>query len=602
MSVEKKYQKLTDVEHVLKRPARYVGSTKPHTAMSWAVDDGKIVKKSITYNPALLKLFDEIISNSVDESKRPDSHLDTIKVKIEPNGKITVEDNGGIPVVVHKEHKQYVPEMIFSELRAGSNFDDDNTDMVTGQNGEGSSLVTILSTSFKVTTADGKNKFMQVFKNNLSTRSKPSIAPDARQFTKIEFIPDYERLGCELDEGNMDKLIKRVYDVAGCNPKLKVSLNGKRIKINSFKDYIKLHTDSFQYCENEHWRVGVAGSEDGFQHVSFVNGSETHLGGTHINYVMNQIVDDLRDFFKRKHKVNVRPADIKNHMMLFVDCSIHNPRYSSQTKEDLITEVRDYGTEFEVPKTVINKIIKSDVIQDVLDWVESKQNAAEKAALRKSQKALSKKKVASHIPANGKDREKTTLFITEGLSAISNLVNVRDTNLHGGFPLKGKPKNINGMKPTDIVKNEELNNIMSILGLVIGEPATDLNYGRVAIMSDQDPDGLCIRALLVNFFSMWKELFEDERIVILQTPLIIARKGKDVKRYYSMADYQKDVDNVAGYEIEYLKGLGSLSVDEYDRAINEPIFDVVELDDDGEQRIEMAFGKDTNKRKEWLLA
>jgi DNA topoisomerase-2 len=123
MSIEKKFRKLDDITHVLQRPSMYIGSIKPHTSKKYILVDGKMCPLELTYNPGLLKIFDEIITNSVDEHKREGSKLDTIKVSIR-DGKFEVWDNGGIPVVKHKEEDQWIPEMIFSNLKAGSNFDD----------------------------------------------------------------------------------------------------------------------------------------------------------------------------------------------------------------------------------------------------------------------------------------------------------------------------------------------------------------------------------------------------------------------------------------------------------------------------------------------
>jgi len=123
-SIDKKYQKLTDVEHVLHRPGMYVGSIKTHTEECWILENGKFVLKWVSYNPGFLKLFDEIISNSVDEHIR-DPKLTKIKVTIDQQAhRITVHDNGGIPVKIHSKYNEWIPEMIFSNLKAGSNFDD----------------------------------------------------------------------------------------------------------------------------------------------------------------------------------------------------------------------------------------------------------------------------------------------------------------------------------------------------------------------------------------------------------------------------------------------------------------------------------------------
>ena len=168
VNIEKKYQKLTDTEHVLLRPGMYVGSIKPHTEEVFLPMKGKdqFQLTEVTYNPGFLKLFDEIVSNSVDEHKR-NSKLNKVKVDIDmATGQISIWDNGGIPVKIHKEYDEWVPEMIFSNLKAGSNFDDTEDRVVVGTNGVGSTLTNIFSKEFIIETCDGKKQFVQTFKNN----------------------------------------------------------------------------------------------------------------------------------------------------------------------------------------------------------------------------------------------------------------------------------------------------------------------------------------------------------------------------------------------------------------------------------------------------
>ena len=122
--IEQKYQKLTDIEHVLLRPFMYIGSISPHTGEQYLFDGEKVWNEEVTYNPGFLKLFDEIISNSVDEHRR-NLKLNEIRVTINRDtNTLSIWDNGGIPVEKHPVHKEWIPEMIFSNLKAGSNFDD----------------------------------------------------------------------------------------------------------------------------------------------------------------------------------------------------------------------------------------------------------------------------------------------------------------------------------------------------------------------------------------------------------------------------------------------------------------------------------------------
>ena len=189
MSIDKKYQKLDDISHVIARPGMYIGSIKPHTATKWVLDNDKMVQQELTYNPGFLKIFDEIITNSVDESKRTGSKLTTVKVTIKDNT-ISIWDNGGIPVVKHTEHNEWIPEMIFSNLKSGSNFDDTEERSWAGTNGVGSTLTNIYSNEFIISTCDGKNHFYQTYKNNMRDRVDAIIKKSKSAHTEITFKPE----------------------------------------------------------------------------------------------------------------------------------------------------------------------------------------------------------------------------------------------------------------------------------------------------------------------------------------------------------------------------------------------------------------------------
>lgn len=236
-----KLKVLSDIEHMLYRPGMYIGSVINETVDKYILDEetGKFYKKSVSYNPGFHKLFDEIISNAVDESKRIGSKLDTIKVEIDlEKNSISILDNGGIPVIIHKDTGMYVPEVCFSVLKAGTNFDDTEDRTGVGTNGVGASCCCIWSKTFIVETADGINKFKQVFSDNMNSRTVAKISPCEKNYTKITYIPDIERFGMTIiDKDTYDCLVSRVYEVAGTNLKLKVYIDGKQIKIKSFKDY-----------------------------------------------------------------------------------------------------------------------------------------------------------------------------------------------------------------------------------------------------------------------------------------------------------------------------------------------------------------------------
>ena len=481
--ITEKYKKLDEISHVLLRPGRYIGSINPHTELGYVynIDSNKMEQKEITYTPALLKIFDEVVSNSVDFSKTEDGkHVSTVKISVDRiTGEISVFDDGGIHVIKHEEHDQWIPEMIF-ELRSGSNFDDteSDNDYSTGQNGEGAALTSIFSTSFLVETSDGYNKFHQEHINNSREKTEPKISKSDKHFTKITWMPDYCKFNLDgLDEGNYCSLLKRTVDLAGCNPNLKVYFNNTLLKIKSFEDYIKLYTEDFVFESNVEWKIGISHSTVGFEHLSFVNSTLTKVGGPHVEYIATQITNKLREFFKKKHKVDVKPSDIKNHFSLFIDASIKKPRYSSQTKESLITEIKNFGTSIELSDKFIRNILKTEIVQSILDWISAKEKAQLMADLRKANKNLDKsdpKRVEGFHDAGTKNREEASIFIAEGISALSGLLSGRDPKTMACFPLRGKPINVSPMDLKSILENSEFKNLMTITGLQFGVKVEEL--------------------------------------------------------------------------------------------------------------------------------
>lgn len=617
-SIEQKFKKLSEVEHVLHRPGRYIGAIAPHTEETWVYDmsTNTMQKMEMTYNPGFLKLFDEVISNSVDHSKRPEGkHLDVIRVDVNiDKGEISVYDNGGIPVEMHSELKQWVPEMIF-ELRAGSNFDDDDQAMLTGQNGEGAALTNIFSKRFVVETCDGKKKFKMVFEDNSQTRNKPVItdAEGAKGYTRITYSLDFEKLKCEMTEDNLIMLLKRVVDVAGLNTHLKVYWNGTRIQTRTFKDYVNMYRSEFAYDETPHWRVAVASADNGFEHVSFVNGTHTKIGGTHILYAGMQIWEAIRAHIKKKHKIDVKPSELRQQVMLFVDCDIVNPRYSSQTKEDLITEPSQYKTSWTVPDKMIRSIINSSIVQNILDWAAAKQAQEEMKELRKLNKEVDKvdpRRVDKFTDAiERKNRHLCELYMAEGDSARKSIQEVRGKNPYiGSIALRGKIKNVCDASTADILSSEQIAAIMTVNGLKIGEKVKsihDLRFGKIVIMTDQDLDGHHIFALACNFFSkFWPELFELGVIYKLTTPLIIAKTKTEEFEFFNDADYEAWSQKAPKHTFERFKGLGTFTSKEFKKVIDNRekyLTQVTPLEAADYASIQLAFsGSLADDRKEWL--
>jgi len=598
--IEEKYKKLTDEQHVLLRPSMYLGSMKPSTSMKFIIDDEMIIKKEITFIPAFLKLIDEIVMNSIDESKRVGSKLNSIKVDLSSD-KVIIHDNGGIEVVKNKDHNEWIPEMVFSNMRAGSNFSDDEERTWAGTNGVGSSCVNIFSTEFIVSTCDGKNHFTQTFSNNMSYRTKPSIKPSTKKHTQISFIPDFQRFGIDkIDEDHFKIIEKRIYDLAGCNPGIKFTFNGNTINCKSFEDYVKLYVQDyfFESSKNKNWSIAIALSENGFQQVSFANSTETYDGGTHIDYIMNQIIVALREFFMKKHKVDIKPSELKQHMFLFLDSTIINPSFSSQTKEKLITEIKDFGSTFEVSDKLIQSILKSEIVNSILDWIQKKKDAE----TSKMERSLKKVKVDKLIDCNTSNRETAEIFIMEGLSALGDFRQYRNPKTQAAFTLRGKFINTNTITNKKILENEEASGLLTSLGLSLFDKSIkNLRFGSIIINSDMDFDGDSITGLLLNFFSRWPELFQRKIVKRSITPLLVIKIGKEKKYFYNHNEYEEWLvkNKNKKFELDYKKGLGSLETEEFKEMIQNTKLITFKPDDISD--IDAWFGNNPVLRKNKLI-
>ena len=606
-SIEQKYRKLSDIEHVLLRPGMYCGSIKPREDdIPLLGDDGKFSIRKVSYNPALMKIFDEIVSNAVDEHRR-NPKLDELRVTVDPgSGMVKVWDNGGIPVVKHAEYDEWVPEMIFSNLKAGSNFNDDEERLVAGTNGVGSTLTNIFSVKFRVRTSDGKNAFEQTFSNNMRERTEAKVIKWKEKFTEITFRPDLARFGLEsIDADHLEMMRRRCIDLAACNPKLRVSFNGVERKFPTFQDYCKLYNESVIYEETDRWKVGIAPSAGSFMQVSFVNSVETKDGGAHVDYVMSQIIEWLREKVKRKHKLDLRPAELRNHFFLFVQADIVNPAFSSQTKEKMITEPKEFGSKFEISEKTLKAIMASEVVQRILDWAQQKALADERKQLRELNRNLDKGKVLKLIDAKGKERDKCTLGLFEGDSAVSFFRKFRDPNSQGAFPLRGKFINVTELSNTRVIQNQEVKDLLVAIGLKMGEEPKNLRYGKILIYADADVDGDSIAGLLMNFFGRyWPELFEQNRICRVMTPLVVVKKKDETIPFYTAKEFeawsakQKDLNK---WDIAYKKGLAALEDEEAKEIVQHPRMFAVSGGPELKPTLDAWFASDPAIRKQKIL-
>ncbi|KAK5937055.1 DNA topoisomerase 2 [Knufia obscura] len=644
--VSEQYQKLTQLEHIIKRPDTYVGSTEKTEKQTWVfnTETNSMEFREISYVPGLFKIFDEILVNAAD-NKQNDASMNEIKVTIDRDlGEISVHNNGkGIPIEIHSKEKVYIPELIFGHLLAGSNFDDNQQKVTGGRNGYGAKLCNIFSTEFSIETCSKshKKKYKQTWTDNMSKMGKAKIADTNHKddYTKVTFKPDFARFGLDgLDDDHAALFTRRVYDLCGTIQGVKVYLNGSRLPINGFKKYIELYTKAIKKERGEEakndsseiitekygdrWEIGFAVSDGSFQQVSFVNSIATTVGGTHVNYVADQITNKLADIVKKRNKggAQLKPNQIRNHIFVFVNCLIVNPAFSSQTKEQLTTKASQFGSKFQVSDDFMKKVQKTEVITNILSFAQQKADQILKKSDGSRRSRMHDPKLTDANKAGTKDGHLCTLILTEGESAKGMAMAGRavvGADLFGVFPLRGKLLNVRDASIDQISKNKEIQNIKNFLGLQHKKTYTDtkgLRYGHLMIMTDQDHDGSHIKGLLINFLQVqFPSLLKlPDFLVEFITPIIKVYKGDSRKptksrAFYTMPEYTawKEAHHAEkGWEHKYYKGLGTSSTEESQEYFNDldrhhKDFDVMK--DEEAELIELAFSKKkADERKEWL--
>ena len=643
VTLSKKYQKKSAIQHILDAPDTYVGSIEKVESMQHILNEtgDKIIEKNIEYIPGLFKLFDEGIVNCRDHvvrmlqaisSGQPNCiPVSNIEITISDDGTITMlNDGNGIDVAEHPEHKTWIPQMIFGELRTSTNYDKEEKKIVGGKNGFGFKLVLIWSTYGAVETIDHVRglKYRQEFKDNLSEICKPSITKcKTKPYTKVTFKPDYARLGLSGLTPDMIALLKkRTYDIAAVTDKaIKVKYNGQLVPVKNFQQYIDMYigdkADAPRVYEESgsdgRWEYAVALTPTNeFVQVSFVNGIHTAKGGKHVEYILNQITKKLGEYIEKKKKVKVNPNSIKEQLILFLRCDIENPAFDSQTKDYMNTPSSKFGSKCEVSDKFIEKVAKMGVMDAALQLTEVKENKAAKKT--DGVKSKSVRGIPKLTDANwaGTDKSSSCVIIfCEGDSAKAGIISglsSEDRNTIGVYPMKGKILNVRGEAVKKISENKEIAEIKKILGLETGKKYNtiedvhkSLRYGKVLFMTDQDLDGSHIKGLGINLFqSEWPTLALIPGFIgFMNTPILKAKKGATELNFYNDGEYNawKEKNDTSGWKLKYYKGLGTSTGKEFREYFEKKKLVGFEHSEKSDDAIDMVFNKKrADDRKDWL--
>ena len=592
--------KLTEREHILKRPGMYLGSSTLTKSKEYIISKNEkgndyFKETEISYVPGLVKIFNELIDNSIDEYVRTDGKFaNKIDVTIDSTS-FSVQDNGrGIPVteVETPEGLLYQPELAWTHARAGSNFEDENSTTI-GTNGVGSMIASVFSKEFVGISNDGKNKCTVKCTNNNETIDTKISKPTGKQGVFVSIIPDIKRFGLEIISDSHIKMIEqRLYNLSVSYPNITFKLNSERIKLNS-KKFLSMFGENGTIVEKENFSIGVFHStSDDFKQFSLMNGLNLSAGGTHIDYISYYIVKNLRDKIVKKYKT-IKPNDVKRKLFIVtIMKNFKGPMYETQTKEKLTNPTKDISTYFEDLDLdgFANKVYRNKAITDsIIDYFKIAEEFKKKQELKGLNKVKKKIKSEKYTRAVGENK---ILVVCEGASAKGGLMPILGRKGIAYYEIRGKPMNAYSGSQQKFTGNKELTELYQIV--------KNEGFEYVVTGTDQDLDGIHIASLLVGFYKKYlPEELAAGKLGRLQTPIFFTRGkgGKPKDWFYTL----RDIPTEKG---EYMKGLGSFEVDDLSHIISiDGLEKMITLfDDTSAESIEEWLGIDSEPRKKYIMS
>ncbi|WP_236064916.1 DNA topoisomerase (ATP-hydrolyzing) subunit B [Reticulibacter mediterranei] len=567
-------QILEGLEAVRVRPGMYIGATDQR---------------------GLHHLITEVVDNSVDEVMA--GFADTVKVTLHADGSVTSEDNGrGIPIDEHPQRPgMSTLEVVMTILHAGGKFGGGGYQVSSGLHGVGVSVVNALSEWCQVDVKKDGRLYRQRYERGIPITKLQDIGPAEGQGTITSFLPDLTVM--ETRDYSFDILAQRFREMAYLNRGMTISLVDERTDreatfyfeggLVSFVRYLNKNRNTLQnrpvsiVREVDDVKVEIAlqyNDSWSTTEFSFANGINTIDGGMHITGFRSALTRSLNDYARKVNLLkekdgNLTGDDIRQGLVAVVSVKIPNPQFESQTKNKL--------NNAEVRPIVEN--ITSEMLTQYLEVTPSESkaiiekcltSARAREAARAARDLVQRKNVLdTTLPGKLADcserrSDRCELYLVEGDSAGGSAKQGRDRHFQAILPLRGKILNVERVGLDKILKNEEVKNIITAIGVGIDEHfnMAKLRYGRIVIMSDADVDGAHIRTLLLTFFFRhMPQLITDGHLYIAQPPLFHVKFGKQVHYVYTdeerdaLVEEYKSTHNGKEPEVGRYKGLGEMN-------------------------------------------
>ena len=571
MTENKKYDAedikvMEGLEAVRKRPAMYIGSTG---------------KEGVHH------LVWEVVDNSVDECLA--GVCSDIRITIHKDGSITVQDNGrGIPVDIHPIYKKSALEIVVTKLHAGGKFDKKSYAISGGLHGVGISVVAALSKKMRVEVRRNGKIHMQEYEIGVPVAPVKIIGDVDKNNTgtTITFLPD-DRIFSTVDF-DFSVLANRFREIAFLNGGLKIILKDERkdkeeefhytggliefVKwLNKSKEEIHKPIYFKKQTEDTIAEVSVQ-YNTGYQEniFGFVNTINTVEGGTHIVGFKTALTRVINDYAQKqgvlKEKESLTGDDVREGLTAVVSIKIPEPQFEGQTKTKLGNSDMK-GIMDSIATTALSEFFEEN--PQIAKKIAQKAYESAKARIAASKaKDLVRRKSAfgsGGLPGkladcSSKKKERTELYIVEGMSASGSAKEARNKEYQAILPLKGKILNVEKAAPVKALSSEEIGNLITAIGTSVGEQFNieKLRYGKVIIMADADVDGAHIRTLLLTFFFRFMpQLIENGNVYIAVSPLYRVRKRNQDVYVYSDEELKKEQEGSSN--VTRFKGLGEMN-------------------------------------------